>query len=102
MNREEQLQVMVVGLQLRVRREDVLMITDSETDKVLFAALGEAVAKVWSDLPQTVQQNIFDQAATSQGETVKHDLAIFLHEKHSRTTDAINRQGVPEPDSLGG
>ena len=78
------------------------MNADSETDKLLFHALGVAVARVWSNLPQTVQQNIFDQAVMSQGEAVRHELATFLHDKHCRTLDANKNRALPEPDSLGG
>ena len=42
----------------------------SETDEVLFGALGEAVAKFWSNLPHAVQQDLFEEAVTSHGETV--------------------------------
>ena len=78
------------------------MNVDSETHKLLFHALGEAVTRVWSNLPQTVQQNIFDQAVMSQGEAVRYELATFLHDKHPRTLDSNKDRAMPEPDSLGG
>jgi hypothetical protein len=39
---------------------------------------------------------------TSQGESMRQQLAVFLHHEHPRTTDAIKARAMPEPDSLGG
>ena len=68
----------------------------------LFHALGEAVAKVWSNLPHDVQHHLFEQAVASQGEEMRQRLAVFLHHKHSRTSDSLKSRSTPEPDSLGG
>ena len=66
-------------------------------------ALGEAVVRIWSNLSQDVQNHLFQEAATSQGESIKSQLAVFLHEKHSRTSDPLgNPRQMTEPDSLGG
>lgn len=74
----------------------------SETNEVLFGALGEAVVKYWSNLPHAVQQGLFEEAITSHGESMRQQLAVFLHDKHSRTSNAIRARAIPEPDSLGG
>lgn len=74
----------------------------TETKELLFRALGEAVTRIWSHLPQGIQQQIFEGAVMSQGESMRQELAMFLHEKHSRTVDSVKSQAVPEPDSLGG
>ena len=74
----------------------------SETNDRLFHALGEAVARSWSDLPQAVQQHLFEEAVMSHGESMRQQLAVFLHDKHSRTADSIKARAIPEPDSLGG
>lgn len=73
-----------------------------KTEAVLLGALGEAVVKFWSDLPHAVQQDLFEQVVTSHGEPMRQQLAVFLHGKHSRTSDAIRTRAIPEPDSLGG
>jgi len=74
----------------------------SETDERLFHALGEAVGRIWSNLPPAVQKHIFEEAVMSQGEAMRQKLAVFLHDKHTRTLDSIKERAMPEPDSLGG
>ena len=74
----------------------------AEMQDQIFGALGHAVAKVWSQLPQNIQHQLFEEAVGSQGESVRQHLAVFLHHKHQRTSDAIKAQALPEPDSLGG
>ena len=74
----------------------------SETNKLLFHALGEAVGRIWSNLPQDIQHHIFEEAVMSQGESMRQQLAVFLHEKHSRTVNSAKDRAMPEPDSLGG
>jgi hypothetical protein len=69
----------------------------------LTRALGEAVIRIWSNLPQEVQNHLFQEAVTSQGESIRSPLAVFLHDKHPRTSDPLgNPRQMPEPDSLGG
>ena len=69
----------------------------------LTTALGEAVAAVWGKLPAEVQQVLFEAALESAGEGHREKLAIYLHDRHPRTSssDKPGRE-VPEPDSLGG
>jgi hypothetical protein len=73
-----------------------------ETTEKLFLILGQAVSKIWSNLPQEVQHRLFDEAISSQDDAMRQRLAVFLHNKHSRTTDGIKARAIPEPDSLGG
>jgi hypothetical protein len=69
----------------------------------LTRALGEAVVRMWSKLPQEVQNHLFQEAVTSQGESIRSQLAVFLHDKHPRTADPLGKPHEPmEPDSLGG
>jgi hypothetical protein len=69
----------------------------------LTRALGEAVIRIWSSLPQDVQNHLFREAVRSQGESIRSQLAIFLHDKHPRTLDPLGRpREMTEPDSLGG
>lgn len=72
------------------------------TEKLLFGALGEAVVKSWSHLPAALQHDLFEDAVSAHGEPMRQQLAIFLHDKHSRTADGMKAQAMPEPDSLGG
>ena len=57
---------------------------------------------IWSRLPQDVQHDLFEGAVASQGESMRQQIAVFLHEKHSRTSDSAKSRAMPEPDSLGG
>ena len=77
--------------------------TSSVITEQLTRALGEAVIRIWSNLPQDVQNHLFQEAVTSQGESIRSQLAVFLHDKHSRTADPLGdpRQAT-EPDSHGG
>jgi hypothetical protein len=73
------------------------------TAEQLTRALGEAVIRIWSDLPQDVQNHLFQEAVTSQGESIRPPLAVFLHGKHARTSDPLGKpREMMEPDSLGG
>ena len=74
----------------------------TETKEHVFRALGEAVVAIWSRLPQDIQHDLFEGAVTSQGESMRQQIAVFLHAKHSRTSDAVKSSAMPEPDSLGG
>jgi hypothetical protein len=69
------------------------------SDEVVHA-LGQAVVRLWSNLPSDVQQQLFEAATTAVGQEIRQRLAIFLHEKHPRTSAAS--RVMPEPDSLGG
>jgi hypothetical protein len=54
-------------------------------------------------LPQEVQDHLFNEAVASQGESIRSQLAVFLHDKHSRTSDPLgDPRETEEPDSLGG
>jgi hypothetical protein len=55
------------------------------------SALGEAVIRIWSDLPQQeVQDRLFKEAVASQGEAIRSQLAVFLHDQHERTSDTVD------------
>ena len=70
---------------------------DKHTDRVVndvagryFLVLGAATADLWSDLPQDLQQMVFERAVVlgHQGEgdeSQREQLAKFLHEHHART-----------------
>lgn len=73
-----------------------------ETSELLSRALGEAVVKMWGHLPNTLQSRLFQEAVTSRDIDIRPRLAVFLHEKHPRTTAARKARAIIEPDSLGG
>jgi hypothetical protein len=65
----------------------------------LTRALGEAVIRIWSNLPQEVQDHLFKEAVASQGESIRSQLAVFLHDKHERTSDPLDDpREMKEPD----
>jgi len=61
----------------------------SVTADQLTRALGEAVIRIWSNLPQHVQLHLFQEAVASHGESIRSQLAVFLHDKHPRTSDPL-------------
>jgi hypothetical protein len=86
------------GTQVREIKEEIA----GETTDKLARALGEAVARSWSALPQDIQHRLFEAAVMAQGETIRQELAVYLHGKHERTSHVGQSRAVPEPDSLGG
>jgi hypothetical protein len=75
---------------------------EGKSEDELFTALGRAASKLWSNLPQEIQQMLFEEAVSFHGEAMRQPLAVFLHDRHSRTTDALKAGAVLEPDSPGG
>jgi hypothetical protein len=54
-------------------------------------------------LGQEVQDRVFKEAVSFKGESIRPQLAVFLHDKHARTFDPLgNPREMEEPDSLGG
>ena len=52
--------------------------------------MGQAAIDLWSELPQEIQQNLFERAVllghkTERDESLREQLAQFLHEHHERT-----------------
>lgn len=75
---------------------------DQQCENELFVALGRAASKLWSDLPTKTQQLLFDEAISFGGEVLRQPLAVFLHARHTRTTDTLKADALQEPDSPGG
>jgi hypothetical protein len=64
--------------------------TEDEKIESFAAALGRATLDLWSTLPQEVQQNLFEQAVvrghqSERDESLREQLAQFLHDHHERT-----------------
>jgi hypothetical protein len=95
------LQKALADLGMNARGDDVgaFELTNEAIDS-LSKALGKAVARCWSSLPQDVQRTLFDIAA--EDGAARQQLAVFLHGKHARTLDALHARATSEPDSLGG
>ncbi len=60
-----------------------------------FLVLGAAVADLWSELPQELQQQLFERAVLlghqgEQDESLREQLAQFLHDHHERTANALS------------
>jgi hypothetical protein len=63
---------------------------DVETDSRYAMALGQAVIKAWGELPQDIQQRLFEDAVVAghhseRDESLREQLAVFLHDRHPRT-----------------
>lgn len=61
-----------------------------ETPARYFLALGAAAADLWSDLPAEQQQTLFERAVllghqSERDESLREQLAKFLHDHHERT-----------------
>jgi hypothetical protein len=59
-----------------------------------FLVLGAAVADLWSELPHDLQQQLFERAVLlghqgEQDESLREQLAKFLHDHHERTAQAL-------------
>jgi hypothetical protein len=56
-------------------------------------ALGRAVIGAWGELPRDIQEKIFERAVVAghhdeRDESLREQLAAFLHDKHPRTGNA--------------
>ena len=76
--------------------------TALEASDQLARALGDAVVRIWGQLPPELQSRLFEEAISSKDEATRAHLAIYLHEKHPRTCAAVRARAITEPDSLGG
>ena len=57
----------------------------------------------YSDMEQFAPNHLFYEAVTSPGKSIRSQLAVFLHDKHARTSDPLgDPRDMKEPDSLGG
>jgi hypothetical protein len=64
--------------------------TGNDGNERYVEALGLAALDLWGELPQQVQQSLFEQAVvrghrTERDESLREQLAQFLHEHHERT-----------------
>jgi hypothetical protein len=73
-----------------------------EASEQFSRALGEAVVRIWGNLPPDLQNRLFKEAIIAQEIGMRSQLAVFLHEKHPRTSATRKARAMLEPDSLGG
>ena len=57
--------------------------------------LGAAALHLWAELPQTIQEKLFEHAVVighrgERDESLREQLAKFLHDRHARTQQAEN------------
>jgi hypothetical protein len=62
-----------------------------ESDDRFVHGMGQAVIALWSDLPQPLQEQLFERAVrlghqTERDEMLREQLAKFLHDHHKRTS----------------
>ena len=62
----------------------------SDREQAFTRALGTAVVHVWGELPQEVQEKLFEHAVVAghqseRDESLREQLAKYLHEHHQRT-----------------
>jgi len=65
---------------------------DKNAERYLLV-LGTAAADLWSNLPQELQQSLFERAVVlghkgERDESLREQLAKFLHDHHTRTHNA--------------
>lgn len=61
-----------------------------EQDERFSKIIGAAAIRLWSDLPQEIQQRLFEEAVVTghrgeRDESLREELAQFLHDRHKRT-----------------
>jgi hypothetical protein len=73
-----------------------------DASEQLSRALGDAVIRMWGDLPPQLQNRLFKEAISAHDRRLRPRLAVLLHDKHPRTSSARKARAILEPDSLGG
>ena len=68
---------------------------NNNTETRFASLLGTAAVHVWAELPADVQQKLFEHAVVighrgEQDESLREQLAKFLHDNHARTQQAEN------------
>ena len=63
---------------------------ETQNNTRFFLVLGAATADLWSDLPQELQQTLFERAVLlghqgERDESLREQLAKYLHDHHNRT-----------------
>jgi hypothetical protein len=56
----------------------------SDIDTQYAQLVGRAALQLWPDLPRDMQEALFESAVPND-DALRHDLAVFLHDRHPRT-----------------
>jgi glucose-6-phosphate-specific signal transduction histidine kinase len=72
------------------------MVDGIQPDQKFAQALGKAVVHVWAELPQEIQEKLFEHAVVAghqseRDESLREELAKYLHDHHQRTLAAPTR-----------
>lgn len=64
-----------------------------DREQAFTRALGTAVVHVWAQLPRDVQEKLFEHAVIAghqceRDESLREELAMYLHDHHERTQAA--------------
>jgi hypothetical protein len=67
----------------------------SEQTERFTPLLGAAALHLWAELPQAIQEKLFEHAVVighrgERDESLRGQLAKFLHDRHARTQQAEN------------
>jgi hypothetical protein len=68
---------------------------DGLGDTYYTALMGEAALHLWAELPQPVQEKLFEHAVVighqgARDESLRERLARYLHDRHARTQAAAS------------
>ena len=71
--------------------------SESERENRFVPLLGSAALHLWAELPQEVQRTLFEHAVvighrSERDESLREELAQFLHDRHMRSQQTIRRQ----------
>jgi hypothetical protein len=76
--------------------------TSDPNEQRFILALGGAVTHVWAELPTEIQEKLFEHAVisghhTERDESLREQLAKFLHDHHARTRADGDRRRASAP-----
>ena len=71
-------------------RQGIIMMELKQDEAYFERALGAAVVRKWANLPRSIQEALFEEAIVAghrsqRDESLREQLAQFLHNKHPRT-----------------
>jgi hypothetical protein len=83
----------------------MLLGVPSHTDRDFKEALGSAVVKLWAELPEPIQQKLFEHAViaghrSERDECLRQELARYLHEHNEPPRVCRRRCGLSHAASF--
>jgi glucose-6-phosphate-specific signal transduction histidine kinase len=69
------------------------MASSTDGERKFVEALGIACVHLWAELPQPIQEKLFEHALiaghqSERDESLREELAKYLHDRHARTQAA--------------